>query len=157
MKLHILAVGNRMPGWIASGFAEYEKRMPREARIELREIRQEKRDSGKSIPQIQEVESARISAAIPAGCLKIVLDERGEAVSTQELALMIGTWMREGRDAAFIIGGADGTHPDLRSACDRLISLSRMTLPHGLVRVMLAEQLYRAISILNNHPYHRDG
>ncbi len=157
MKLYILAVGNRMPEWIGTAFAEYEKRMPREARIELKEIRPEKRDSGKSVPQIQEIEAVRINAAIPSGCCRIVLDERGTLISTGELASLIEKLMQDGRDAAFVIGGADGTHPSLRAGCDKLVSLSRMTFPHGLVRVMFAEQLYRAISIIHNHPYHREG
>ncbi|MBY0577645.1 MAG: 23S rRNA (pseudouridine(1915)-N(3))-methyltransferase RlmH [Burkholderiales bacterium] len=157
MKLHILAVGNKMPDWITSAFGEYEKRMPREARMELREIRPERRDSGKSVQQIQEIEASRVNAAMPHNAFRVILDEKGDQLSTMEFAGCVVRWMQEGRDAAFVIGGADGTHPDLREKADRVISLSKMTLPHGLARVMLAEQIYRAVSIINHHPYHRDG
>ena len=125
--------------------------------MELREIRPEKRDSGKTVHQIQEIEAARINAAMPHNCFSVVLDEKGEQVSTLDLAGMLERWMQDGRDAAFVIGGADGTHPELREKSDRVLSLSKMTLPHGLARVVLGEQLYRAISIINHHPYHRDG
>lgn len=157
MKFHILAVGNRMPGWVGEAFGEYEKRMPREARILLREIRPEKRDSGKSVNQIQEAEAERIKAAMPRNAFRIVLDERGEQLATMDFAHFLESWMGEGRDAAFVIGGADGVSAELRGGADRVLSLSRMTLPHGLARVMLAEQLYRAVSIINHHPYHREG
>lgn len=157
MKFHILAVGNKMPDWIEAAFGEYEKRMPREARMVLREIRPERRDSGKSVGQIQEVEASRIASAMPQDAVKVVLDERGGQISTMELAGLIESWMGDGRDAAFVIGGADGTTAELRSGADKVLSLSKMTLPHGLVRVMLAEQLYRAVSIINRHPYHREG
>lgn len=123
----------------------------------LREIRPEKRDSGKSMSQIQEAEAARINAAMPPNCFRVILDERGEQFSTMEFANVIERWMQEGRDAAFIIGGADGTHPDLRVKSDKVLSMSKMTLPHGLARVMLAEQIYRAVSVINHHPYHREG
>lgn len=157
MKFHILAVGNRMPGWIGAAFGEYEKRMPREARILLREIKPERRDSGKSVNQIQEAEAERIKAAIPHDALRIVLDERGIQLATMEFAHLVESWMGEGRDAAFVIGGADGMSAELRDGADRVLSLSKMTLPHGLARVMLAEQLYRAVSVINHHPYHREG
>ncbi len=157
MKFHILAVGNRMPAWIEEAFGEYEKRMPREARMLLREIKPERRDSGKTVDQIQESEAERIGAAMPRDASMVVLDERGVLLSTMELANLIESWMGEGRDAAFVIGGADGVSAALRGRADRVLSLSRMTLPHGLARVMLAEQLYRAVSIINHHPYHREG
>ena len=157
MKLHILAVGNKMPEWICSGFGEYEKRMPREARIELREIKPEKRDAGKSVARIQQMEASRIAAAMPQNSVMVVLDEKGEQLTTVDLARLIEHWMKDGKDVAFVIGGADGISPDLRGKADRVLSLSRMTLPHALVRVMLAEQLYRAVSVINNHPYHREG
>lgn len=156
MKLWILAVGNKMPGWVVAGFEEYTKRMPREARIELVEIKPEKRGSGKSTQQIMEVERDRLLAAIPPHAVKVVLDERGKGMPTPQLATSMNDWMRSGRDVAFIIGGADGLHEDMRRSGDLLMSLSAMVLPHGLVRVILAEQLYRAITIIQNHPYHRE-
>lgn len=157
MKFHILAVGNRMPAWIEEAFSEYEKRMPREARTLLREIKPERRDSGKTVDQIQEAEAERIMAAMPRDASMVVLDERGTLLSTMELANLVESWMGGGRDAAFVIGGADGVSAALRGRADKVLSLSRMTLPHGLARVMLAEQLYRAVSVINHHPYHREG
>ncbi len=157
MKLHALAVGNRMPEWITAAWDEYEKRMPREAKVILREIRPEKRDSGKSVPQIQEVEAERVRTAMPRDCFRVVLDERGELLSTMELVRLLEGWMRGGKDIAFVIGGADGTSQELREEAEKVLSFSRMTLPHGLARVMLIEQLYRAVSIIHHHPYHREG
>ncbi len=156
MRLFVLAVGNRMPEWIASGFSEYVKRMPREMRIELLEIRPEPRTTGKSTAQIMAAEAGRILAALPAGCLRIALDERGAHPTTRQLAQQMGEWMCGGRDVAFIIGGADGLHDSVKDGAQQLLALSAMTLPHGLVRVLLAEQLYRAHSLLHNHPYHRE-
>ncbi len=156
MRLLILAVGNKMPGWIAAGFSEYAKRMPREMRIELLEIKPEPRSTGKSTAQIMEAEAGRILAALPVGCLRIALDERGTHPTTRQLAQQMGEWMRGGRDVAFIIGGADGLHDSVKNGAQQLLALSAMTLPHGLARVLLAEQLYRAHSLLHNHPYHRE-
>lgn len=156
MKLLIVAVGHKMPAWVNEGFAEYAKRMPREARIELVEIKPEKRAGGKTTEQIYEAERSRIEAALPADCELVALDECGQNWSTLELAERLKGWMRGGRDVAFAIGGADGLHPELKRRSDRLWSLSRLTLPHGLVRVVLAEQLYRAVTVIQGHPYHRE-
>jgi 23S rRNA (pseudouridine1915-N3)-methyltransferase len=156
LKLWILAVGTKMPAWVDEAFGEYAKRMPREARIELVEIRPEKRAGGKTVEQMQEAEMLRIQAALPAGADHIMLDERGVEMSTLELAGAMKGWLQGGRDLAFVVGGADGLHPALRQRAARLWSLSRLTLPHGLVRVLLAEQLYRALSVIQNHPYHRE-
>lgn len=156
MKLWLVAVGNKMPDWIVAGFNEYAKRMPREAKIELVEIKPEPRTTGKSVPQIMEAEAQRILAALPQGALRIALDERGAHLSTRQLAQHMQDWMRGGRDVAFIIGGADGLHESVRTGVQQLLALSAMTLPHGMVRVLLAEQLYRAHSLLHNHPYHRE-
>ncbi len=156
MKLLILAVGHKMPSWISDGFYEYSKRMPREAKIELIEIKPEPRTTGKSIPQIMEAEAQRIRAALPQNALRIVLDERGTHLTTKQLTQHMKDWMGGGRDVAFIIGGADGLHESIRSSANLLLALSAMVLPHGMVRVLLAEQLYRAHSLLHNHPYHRE-
>jgi len=156
MKFLVVAVGHKMPEWIATGFNEYSKRMPREAKIELVEIKPEPRTTGKSVPQIMEAEAQRILAALPDGCLKIALDERGANWTTRQFADRMRQWMGEGRDVAFIIGGADGLHESVKSGAQQLLALSAMTLPHGMVRVLLAEQLYRAHSLLHNHPYHRE-
>jgi 23S rRNA (pseudouridine1915-N3)-methyltransferase len=156
MKLLILAVGNKMPSWITEGFNEYTKRMPREAKIELVEIKPEPRTTGKNIPQIMEAEAQRIRAALPGNALLIALDERGIHLTTKQLTQQMKDWMGGGRDVVFIIGGADGLHESIRASANQLLALSAMVLPHGMVRVLLAEQLYRAHSLLHNHPYHRE-
>jgi 23S rRNA (pseudouridine1915-N3)-methyltransferase len=158
MKLRIVAVGHKMPAWINAGFAEYAQRMPREARIELMEIKPAARagSGDKSTQQWLAVEAGRIRAALPARSHKVVLDERGKTLTTAEFARRIERWKQDGRDVAFVIGGADGTERALQEDADLLLSLSPLTLPHGLCRVMLAEQLYRAVSLLAGHPYHRE-
>ncbi len=161
MKLSVVAVGHRMPGWIDSGFNEYAKRMPREMPLTLIELKPEPRHdepSAATVTQIVEKEAQRIEAALQkAGknCINIVLDETGKTVSTVQLSQRMASWRAGGRDVAFVIGGADGTAARLQSGADWLWSLSPLTLPHGLARVIVAEQLYRAVSILNHHPYHR--
>lgn len=156
MKFLLISVGHKVPDWVSSGFNEYAKRMPREARIELIEIKPEPRASGKTAPQILAAEAQRISAALPPNCLSIALDERGAAWTTRQLSEKMGGWMHEGRDVAFIVGGADGLHDSIKSGAREMLALSAMTLPHAMVRVLLAEQLYRAHSLLHNHPYHRE-
>ena len=156
MKLIILAVGHKMPAWITEGFNEYSKRMPREAKIELVEIKPEPRTTGKSVSQIMEAEAQRLQAALPKDVLRIVLDERGTHWTTRQLTQHMQDWLGGGRDVAFIIGGADGLHESVRSNANQLLALSAMVLPHGMVRVLLAEQMYRAHSLLHNHPYHRE-
>lgn len=156
MKLIIASVGHKMPDWITTGFNEYTKRMPREAQILLLEIKPEPRTTGKTTAQIMDAEAQRIFAALPQNCLRIALDERGAQPTTKQLAAHMQDWMREGRDVAFIIGGADGLHDSVKQAAQQLMALSALTLPHAFVRVLLAEQLYRAHSLMHNHPYHRE-
>ena len=156
MKLLLVTVGHKMPDWITAGFNEYAKRMPREAKLELLEIKPEPRTTGKTVPQIMEAEAMRIMAALPSNCLRIALDERGATWTTRQLADKMRDWMGEGHDVAFIVGGADGLHESVKNRSRQLLALSAMTLPHGMVRVLLAEQLYRAHSLLHNHPYHRE-
>ena len=155
MKLHIVAVGHKMPDWIAEGFEEYTKRMPPELRIELREVKPEQRSSGRSAESVMAAERTRIEAALPKNARIVALDERGRDWTTMQLAKALPLWQLEGRDVAFLIGGADGLDPELKSRADTLLRLSSLTLPHAMVRVLLAEQLYRAWSITQNHPYHR--
>lgn len=148
-----------MPAWISAGFDEYARRMPREARLALIEIKPHARggDAGAAAVQRKlETENKRINAALPTGCFRVVLDEHGKSFSTRQLVERIARWREAGRDVAFIIGGADGTAAALREQADLVWSLSPLTLPHGFVRVVLAEQLYRAASILGGHPYHRE-
>jgi 23S rRNA (pseudouridine1915-N3)-methyltransferase len=156
MKLRIVAVGHKMPAWINAGYAEYAQRMPREARVELTEIKPAARAGGKSAQQWLDLEAQRISAALPARARKVILDERGKSLTTADLARRLELWKQDGLDVAFIIGGADGTARALQQDADLLLSLSPLTLPHGLCRVILAEQLYRAASLLAGHPYHRE-
>jgi len=156
MKLIVVSVGSRMPNWITAGFNEYAKRMPREAQIVLLEIKPESRTIGKTMPQIMEAEAQRIFSALPQNCLRIALDERGTQLTTRQLATQMQGWMGEGCDVAFIIGGADGLHDSVKRGAQQLMALSALTLPHAFVRVILAEQLYRAYSLMHNHPYHRE-
>jgi len=156
MKFFIIAVGHKMPAWISAGFNEYVQRMPRESRLELVEIKPATRGADKSVEKWMAQEAGRITAALPARCVRVVLDERGKPLTTVDLAKRIERWRQDGGDVAFIIGGADGTAAEVRRDADLLLGLSAFTLPHGLCRVMLAEQLYRAVSLLAGHPYHRE-
>ena len=156
MKLLVVAVGVRMPRWVDEAFAEYAKRMPRSLPLDLFEIRPEPRSSGKPVAKLLDAERERIDRVLPRGCLRVALDERGREFTTQQLARWLDARRQDGRDIAFMIGGADGLAPELKSAAELLLRLSAMTLPHGLARVLLAEQLYRALSIIGGHPYHRE-
>ncbi len=156
MRFTIVAVGERMPGWVDEGFADYARRMPRALRVELKEVRPEARREGRSVERMLEAEAERIVAAIPRGSLCVALDEHGRALTSAELARQVEAWKAGGSDIALIIGGPDGLAPRLKAAAATCLRLSSYTLPHGLVRVILAEQLYRAVSILAKHPYHRE-
>jgi 23S rRNA (pseudouridine1915-N3)-methyltransferase len=156
VRITLLAVGHKAPGWVQEGFGEYAKRMPPEARLELVELKPEERGAGRSADKAKALEGERILAAVPQGGTLIALDERGRSVTTQGLAVMLSEWMRDGSHPVFAIGGADGLSDEVKSRAAKLVSLSAMTLPHALVRVVLAEQLYRAWSILARHPYHRE-
>jgi len=147
MRITVLAIGHKMPSWIEEGFREYTKRMPPEARVELVELKpgKDKDDEGR-----------KLLDALPSGAALLALDERGKTVTTQGLSVMLSDWMRDGSSPAFVIGGADGLSDEVKGRASKLISLSALTLPHQLVRVVLAEQLYRAWSILARHPYHRE-
>ncbi|WP_244848300.1 23S rRNA (pseudouridine(1915)-N(3))-methyltransferase RlmH [Caballeronia sp. SL2Y3] len=155
MKLYILAVGHKMPDWIESGFDEYAKRMPPELRIELKEIKPEQRSSGRNAESVMTAERQRIEAALPKNTRVVALDERGRDWTTMQLANALPGWQQDGRDVAFVIGGADGLAPEVKARAELMLRVSSLTLPHGMVRVLLAEQLYRAWSITQNHPYHR--
>lgn len=159
MKLRILSVGHKMPSWVDSACAEYIKRMPREATVEIIDIKPEKRAAGNSTENIQLIEAKRILDAVGKDYC-IALDERGNEVTTLQLAERFKHWLdgttTSGRDVALVIGGADGLHSSVKQKADWLWSLSKLTMPHGMVRVMLAEQLYRAHSVISNHPYHRE-
>jgi 23S rRNA (pseudouridine1915-N3)-methyltransferase len=144
-----------MPDWVEKACAEYLKRMPREASVEIIEIKPDKRAAGKNSEVVQEAEAVRILEAAGKDLL-IVLDEHGQEVTTTQLAQRMENWLAGGRDVALVIGGADGLHASLKKKADWLWSLSKLTMPHGMVRVVLTEQLYRAWTVIQNHPYHRE-
>jgi len=157
VKLAILAVGHRMPSWVTAAYEEYAKRMPREMPLQLKELKPAQRSNATGdTPRWLKTEAAHIDAAVPQGAMRVVLDEHGRSFPTRTLADHLKRWRNDGRDIAFIIGGADGLDDTIKSGADLLWSLSPLTLPHGLVRVVLAEQLYRAASLLAGHPYHRE-
>ncbi len=156
MKLRIVAVGNRLPDWANAGFAEYARRFPPELPLQLTEIRAEKRAPGVDAASVVKREGERILAALGARETVIALDERGAQIGTRELAERLARWREAGADTALLIGGADGLDGAVKARAAETIALSRLTLPHGLARVLLAEQLYRALSVLMHHPYHRD-
>jgi 23S rRNA (pseudouridine1915-N3)-methyltransferase len=155
MRVLVVAVGTRMPQWVADGFEDYRARMPRELRMELLEIRAEKRSAALSPERAMALECQRIRAALPRGCRIVALDERGRSLGSAQFAAELECWRRDGADVGFVIGGADGLDPELKAAAAMQLSLSKMTLPHALARVLLAEQIYRAHTILSGHPYHR--
>ncbi len=155
MQLIIAAVGHKMPAWIETGFAEYAKRMPPEIRIHLKEIKPVERSGSKTAETAMALERVKIEAVIPKGARIIALDEHGRDLTSVQLSQHLVQWQQDGRDVALIIGGADGLDAEFKARADMLIRISSLTLPHGMVRVMLAEQLYRAWSITQNHPYHR--
>lgn len=144
-----------MPGWVETAWNDYEKRLPADCAVELREIKPEPRTTGKTPAQMMAAEARRIEAALPAGALRIALDERGRDLSTMALSQQLEQWRSGGRDVAFLVGGPDGLDKVLKDSCAGMIRLSSLTLPHPMVRIVLAEQLYRAWAILTNHPYHR--
>ncbi len=156
MKWQILAVGQKMPDWVNEAVENYRKRMPPNAALTLTEIRAEKRTGGKTVEQIKALERDRILSALPAQSILWVLDEHGEQLTTLALTEKLRTAEQNAHSLCFIIGGADGLHNDVKMKASQLIALSKLTLPHGLARVLLTEQLYRAMSILQHHPYHRE-
>jgi 23S rRNA (pseudouridine1915-N3)-methyltransferase len=155
MQIIIAAVGHKMPAWIESGFAEYSKRMPPECRIHLKEIKPVERSGSKTAETVMALERTKIEATLPKNSRIVALDERGKDLTSVALAQHLTQWQQDGRDVSFIIGGADGLDAQFKASADMLIRVSSLTLPHGMVRVLLAEQLYRAWSITQNHPYHR--
>jgi 23S rRNA (pseudouridine1915-N3)-methyltransferase len=159
MKLGIVAVGHKLPEWVAKGCAEYIKRMPRELSLIVIEIKPEARGArgAKTREQLLAAEKTRLQAALQGFKRIVVLDERGADLTTIKLAQRLQDWMRNGGDTAFIIGGADGIDEALKSQADETLRISSLTLPHAMARLILCEQLYRAVSVINNHPYHREG
>lgn len=155
MKIHLLAVGTRMPEWVKIGYREYAERLPHECALNLLEIPAGKRGANPDTVRIVRDEGERLLVAVPRGSRLIALDERGREWSTVELVEQLADHLREGRDLSLLIGGPDGLDPACRARADQIWSLSRLTLPHMLVRIVVAEQIYRAWSLLHHHPYHR--
>lgn len=155
MKLHLLAVGQKMPTWVEQGFQEYAQRMPVEARLELKEIAPGKRGKNADIKRIVQEEGQRMQAAIPKNTHIVVLDVKGRNWSTEQLASRLGEWMQSGQDVSLLVGGPEGLSDECQALAQERWSLSSLTFPHPLVRIILAEQLYRAWSVLRHHPYHR--
>ncbi|MHB8454276.1 MAG: 23S rRNA (pseudouridine(1915)-N(3))-methyltransferase RlmH [Acidiferrobacterales bacterium] len=156
MRIHLIVVGTRMPEWVSTAFTEYSSRLRSGCQLELREIPAGKRHKAANIAQIVGQEGERALAALPADARVIALERQGQVRTTDQVARAMEVWLREGRDIAFFIGGPEGLAPECLDRADELWSLSALTLPHPLVRVLLAEQLYRAWSILNHLPYHRE-
>lgn len=159
MKIHLITVGSKMPKWVTQGYDEYAKRLPRECQIQLHELPLATRGkslSAADIGKIKVKEAAAIQAKIPKGATVIALDERGKSWTTLQLAEQMRDWLGSGGDVALLVGGPDGLAVEIKQLAHKQWSLSALTLPHPMVRVLLAEQLYRAWSVVNNHPYHRE-
>lgn len=155
MKLLVVAIGQRQPAWADAAWDDFAKRFPPEMRLELKALKAEPR-GGKSPAQCMAAEAQRLEAALPRGVRRVVLDERGTRLTTVQLAQRIDFWRGDGRDAAFVVGGPDGLDDAVKTSADETLRLSDLTLPHAFVRVLLAEALYRAWSVLEGHPYHRE-
>ena len=155
MKLWLVAVGQRQPAWADTAYADFAKRFPPEMRLELKAVKAETR-GGKTAEQLMAAEAARIEAALPRGARRVVLDERGTRLTTTQLAQRLTAWQHDARDVALLIGGPDGLDATLKASADETLRLSDLTLPHAFVRVLLAEALYRAWTVMVNHPYHRE-
>lgn len=155
MQIHLIAVGDRMPDWVKAGYDEYARRLPAECALRLIEIPAARRGKNADIDRILRDEGERLLAAVPKGADLIALEVGGRSWSTEALARELDTWLHGGRDLALLVGGPEGLAEGARTAARLWWSLSPLTLPHPLVRVIVAEQLYRAWSLLRNHPYHR--
>jgi 23S rRNA (pseudouridine1915-N3)-methyltransferase len=155
MRVHLISVGRRMPPWVDAGYSEYAKRLPAQCSLHLVEVEPLRRVKGGSPDQSRIEEGERTLRAIPKGAGVTALDLGGQAWSTEELARQIRVWMGEGRDRALLVGGADGLSAACLERADQRWSLSNLTFPHQMVRILVAEQIYRAWSLLKGHPYHR--
>lgn len=155
MKIAIVALGHRMPDWVAAGYREYASRLPRDWPLSLVELKPEPRDRGRSVPQLLEAEGRRLDAAC-AGSTVVALDEKGSAWTTRELASRLERWRGSTGALSFAIGSADGLDDGFKGRAAARFSLSALTLPHAIVRIVLAEQIYRAASLVAGHPYHRE-
>lgn len=154
MKITVVAVGIKQPAWADSAIADYLSRFPKDWQVTVKAVKPELR-AGQSKEKIMQIEAERIRAAIPEHAVIIAMDERGRDFTTVDFSKKIASWRDSGDSLAFVIGGADGLDSQLKKEASMMLRLSSMTLPHAMARVMLVEQIYRAFSILTNHPYHR--
>jgi 23S rRNA (pseudouridine1915-N3)-methyltransferase len=155
VRLIVAAIGQRQPAWADAAWDDFARRFPPECRLELKTPKAQAR-SGKSAAQCMAAEAQRLEAALPKGVRRVVLDERGTRLTTQQLAERLRFWLGDGRDVALLIGGPDGLDPQLKAMADETLRLSDLTLPHAFARVLLAEALYRAWTVMSGHPYHRE-
>ena len=155
MRLVVAAIGQRQPAWADAAWDDFAKRFPADCRLELKALKAEPR-AGKAAPQCMAAEAQRLEAALPKGVRRVILDERGSRLTTAQLAERLQFWRGDGRDVALLIGGPDGLDPTLKATADETLRLSDLTLPHAFARVLLAEALYRAWSVVQGHPYHRE-
>jgi 23S rRNA (pseudouridine1915-N3)-methyltransferase len=156
MRLTVLTVTGKQPAWLVTAVDEFSRRLKPRARLDIVDLKAESRSGQRPIDQLRKQEAERVLDRLPKPCRCVVLDERGEMLATRKVADRIGVWQRTGEHVAFVIGGPDGHDDLIRSRADELWSLSRLTLPHGLAKLVLLEQLYRACTLLEGHPYHRD-
>ncbi|MEA1987665.1 MAG: 23S rRNA (pseudouridine(1915)-N(3))-methyltransferase RlmH [Pseudomonadota bacterium] len=156
MVIHFITVGQKMPKWVQDGYAEYAKRLPKSCAIKLVELPMAQRGKTGSADKYKAEEAKKILAAIPKGAQLIVLDENGQQVTTKGLALKLEDWLASGQDVALVVGGPDGLEQSLIQQAKWKWGLSKLTMPHPMVRILVAEQIYRAYSVINNHPYHRE-
>jgi 23S rRNA (pseudouridine1915-N3)-methyltransferase len=155
MQIHLIAVGSKMPGWVTEGFDEFARRLPAECRLRLVEIPAGKRGKNADIARLTQEEGEKMLAAIPKGAHVVAMEVLGKNWSTEQLATELDGWLHGGSDVALLVGGPEGLSPACKARADQMWSLSKLTFPHPLVRIVLAEQLYRAWTILKGHPYHR--
>ena len=155
MRIYLIAVGTRMPSWVEEAYREFSKRLPRECALQLHEIPLGKRSKSQAAERAQHDEGQSMLGAIPAGCHVVALDVQGRAWSTEDLSSNLQDWLASGRDLALLVGGPDGLSPACLDRADQRWSLSALTFPHALVRVIIAEQFYRAWTVTTGHPYHR--
>ena len=156
MKMRIIAIGHKMPNWVTEGFITYQKRFPQDFSLELVEIPAEKRLKNKDMARIIKKEGQSMLSAIKEGERVIALDLSHRQWSTQELSKNMQQWQLDGRDVCLLIGGPEGLAPECKQAAEQTWCLSALTLPHPMVRVIVAESLYRGWSLIHNHPYHRE-
>ena len=154
MHITVVAVGLRQPAWADEAVRDYLGRFPKDFTVTVKEVKAEPR-AGQPAAKLMQLEAERIRKAIPAGDIVVAMDEHGRDFTTMDFAKKVDGWKNEGCGVTFLIGGTDGLDPELKKGCRMMLRLSSMTLPHAFARVMLVEQIYRAWSILNNHPYHR--